>query len=196
MTDLSVGAVTFRSETAPRSALGVSAQPTLDKRLVHKSHDENVLLSHIEAVPGPAHPEQGADSASGRTDHFRGVVCVHPDHKFFFEHDGGHVSGLYLIEVARQMSVAVTHIFYNVPLDNEFVMTECSAQFRNVANRDDPLIAEQTMSGHIYRKGRLVSVHSEIVIRQRGIEIARLSGTMILLNKHQLQYLEQRGGKA
>jgi len=181
---------------APGAALGISAQPTLDKRLVHKSHDENVLLSHIEAVPGPVQPEQGADSSSARTDHFRGIVCVHPEHKFFFEHDGDHVSGLYLVEVARQMSVAVTHIFYNVPLDIEFVMTECAARFRNVANRDDPLIAEQTTSGHAYRKGRLVSVHSEIVFRQRGIEIARLSGTMILLSKHQLQYLEQRGSKA
>jgi len=194
MTDLSLGAVTFRSDTVPGAALGASAQRPLDKRLVHKSYDENVLVSHIEAVPSPVHPEQGADSSSGRTDHFRGIVCVHPDHKFFFEHDGGHVSGLYLIEAARQMSVAITHVFYNVPLDIEFVMTECSAQFRNVANRDDPLLAQQTTSGHAYRKGRLVSMHSEIVIRQRGLEIARLSGTMILLNKHQLQYLEQRGG--
>jgi len=195
MTDLSVGALAVRSVPAPRAALGVSAQPTLDKRLVHKSHDENVLLSHIEAVAGTAHPEQGPDSPSARTDHFRGIVCVHPENKFFFEHDGGHVSGLYLIEVARQMSVAVTHMFYNVPLDIEFVMTECSAHFRNVANRDDPLIAQQTTSRHAYRRGRLVSLLSEIVIHQRGVEIARLSGAMILLHKHQLQYLERRGGR-
>jgi hypothetical protein len=177
----------------PQGTPIASGRRTLDKVLVHKSYDENVLVSRIEVVPSPIHSEQDAGS-SGRTDHFRGILCIHQEHKFFFEHDGGHVSGLYLIEAARQMSVAIAHLFYNVPLDIEFVMTECSAQFRNIANRADPLLAEHRMSGHAYRKGRLSGMYSEIVIRQRGVEIARLSGTMILLNKHQLQYLEQRGG--
>jgi hypothetical protein len=86
-------------------------------------------------------------------------------------------------------------LFYGVPLDGEFVLTECSAQFRSVANVDDPLIAEVTTSDHAYRKGRLVRMQSAVVIRQGNLERARMSGTMVLLSKDQLKYLEQRPGK-
>jgi hypothetical protein len=193
MTELCEIARTFQTDTGPQANIGGIAARTLDKRLVHKSCDDNVLVSHIEAVPDPAQPEQDDGTPSARSDHFRGILCVHKDHTFFFEHDRDHVPGLYLIEAARQMSIAIAHVFYKVSFDIEFVMTKSTAQFRNIANLDDPLLAEQTTSGHVYRKGRLTSLYSEVVIRQRGLEIARLSGTMILLNKHQLQYLEQRG---
>jgi A-factor biosynthesis hotdog domain len=193
MTELSEVAGVHRTNPAQQAAPRAAAPRTLEKHLVHKSYDENVLVAHIEAVPAPARQAQVADGEPGRTDHFRGILCVHDGHKFFFEHDAGHVSGLYMIEASRQMSIAVAHVFYKVPFDVEFVMTECSAQFRNVANREDPLLAEMTVSSHAYRKGRLSSVYSEIVIHQRGVEVARLAGTMILLSKQQLQYLEQRG---
>jgi hypothetical protein len=193
MTELNAIAGPFRTDMVPPAASADAAPSTLDKRLVHKSYDENVLVSHIEAVPAPAEQDQAAEAQSGRTDHFRGILCVHKSHKFFFEHDRNHVSGLYLIEASRQMSIAVAHVFYTVPFDVEFVMTECSAQFRNVANLDDPLLAELVTSGHVYRKGQLSSMYSEIVVRQRNLEVARLAGTMILLSRQQLQYLEQRG---
>jgi hypothetical protein len=195
MTQPNAIAGTLRTDMVPQAAPIAAAPHTLDKELVHKAYDQNVLVSHIEAVPAPAEQGQIADGRSGRTDHFHGVVRVHQGHKFFFEHDRSHISGLYLIEASRQMSIAVAHLFYQVSLDVEFVMTECSAQFSNVANLEDPLLAKQMMSGHVYRKGRLSSMHSEIVIRQRNVQVARLAGTMILLSKVQLQYLEQRGRK-
>lgn len=205
-----------------------SSLRTIDKRLVHKAYDDNVLLSHVEAVHNPGGLEKvdklGTSirriaanlrtsmlgmamrarnlgmifqRTTGRTDHFRGTLCVHRDHTFFFEHERAHVPGIYLIEGARQMSIAVAHMFYEVPFDvYEFVMTECSARFRNVANLADPLIAEQTLSKHVYRKGRLLSMYGVVVIRQNNLEIASLSGTIVLLNKNQLKYLEARGDKA
>jgi len=68
-----------------RNATEDSPPRTLDKRLVHKSYDENVLVSHIEAVRGPNKCEEGDNAgAMDRTDHFRGVLCVHHNHPFFF----------------------------------------------------------------------------------------------------------------
>jgi hypothetical protein len=180
--------------TARDDRMVAPATRTLDKRLVHKSCDENVLVSQVEAVPGPVESAPAGDGTSDRTDHFRGVLCVRREHTFFFEHGRGHVPGLYLIEAARQFSIAIAHLFYKVPFDVEFVMTECTAQFRNVANLDDPLFAEQSTSDHVYRKGRLASVIALVVIRQRNLEIARMSGTIVLLSRNQLQYLEQRNG--
>ena len=72
------------------------------------------------------------------------------------------------------------------------MQTECSAQFRSIANIDDHLIAEQTMSGHVYRRGRLVKVQTGIVFRQGNLERVRIAGTIVLLKNEQLKYLEGR----
>jgi hypothetical protein len=168
---------------------------TLDRRLVHKSYDENVLVSHIEAVRPPDNCEEGNNGGSNRTDHFRGLLCVHHNHPFFFERGSGHVPALYLFEAIRQMSSAVAHMFYNVPIESEVVVTESWAQFRNMATLDDPIIAEKTLSKHVYRKGRLLRMNMSVVIRQGALEIARMSSDLVLLSKQQLSYLEQRGGE-
>jgi hypothetical protein len=39
-------------------------------------------------------------------------------------------------------------------------------------------------------------MYGVVVIRQNNLEIASLSGTIVLLNKNQLKYLEARGEKA
>jgi len=183
-------------EKAARNTTDGCPPRTLDKRLVHKSYDENVLVSHIEAVQGPNKFEEGDNAgAMDRTDHFRGVLCVHHNHPFFFEHGGGHVPALYLFEAIRQMSSAVVHMFYNVPLEIEIVVTESSAQFCNMATLDDPIIAEKTLSKHVYRKGRLVRINMSVIIRQGALEIARMSSNLVLLTRQQLSYLEQRGGE-
>jgi A-factor biosynthesis hotdog domain len=169
---------------------------TLDKRLVHKSYDENVLVSHIEAVQVPNKFEEDDNAgAINRTDHFRGVLCVHHNHPFFFESGSGHVPALYLFEAIRQMSNAVAHMFYNVPIETDVAVTESWAQFRNMATLDDPIIAEKTLSKHVYRKGRLVRMNMSAIVQQGALEIVRMSSNLVLLTKQQLSYLEQRGGE-
>jgi hypothetical protein len=185
----------LKTNTVARSTSDDCAARTVDKRLVHKSYDENVLVSHIEAVPNPSTVGQDhTPRAAERTDHFRGVLCVHDNHPFFFERKGsGHVPALYLFEAIRQMSSAVAHMFYNVPIDSEVVVTESSAQFRNMATLHDPIIAEKTLSKHVYRKGRLVRMRMSVTIRQGTLEIARMSSNLVLLTREQLSCLEQRG---
>jgi AICAR transformylase/IMP cyclohydrolase PurH len=96
------------------------------------------------------------------------------------------------MEAAQQTAIAVAHLFYGVPLDVEFVATDCSAKFLSVANIDEPLIADQTVSAHVYRRGRLVRMHTTLVIHQAGLERVRLAGTMVLLKREQLRHLEER----
>jgi hypothetical protein len=93
--------------------LAVSLNPVgrrLDKRLVHKSYDENVLVSHIEAVQPPgtiAH--SGRDAAPDRMDHFRATLCINRDHPLFFDRDCGHVHAICLMEAAQQTTIAIAH---------------------------------------------------------------------------------------
>ena len=151
--------------------------------------------SLIDAVPPPATAGRSAeDAASGRTDHFRAVLCINRDHPLFFDRDCGHVHAICFMEATQQTTMAIAHLFYGVPLHVECVLTECSAQFRSMANVGEPLIAEQTMSRHVYRRGRLVRMQTAVVIRQGNLERVRITGTIVLLKKDQLGYLEERAG--
>lgn len=182
-------------EGGPPSPVPAAGLATLDKRLVHKCYDENVLLSQVEAMPGKSEAGDSGDP-SAREDHFRGTLYVQQAHRFFFEHARDHVPGLYLIEAGRQMSVAVAHMFYGVPFGTEFIMTELNVDFRNMANIRDPLIAYNTMSRHVFRKGQLASMYSAGVIRQGELDVARMSGTMVMMDKGLLKRLERRGARA
>jgi hypothetical protein len=165
----------------------------LDKRLVHKTYDENVLVARIDAVRSPSALEQNeSNEVTGRIDHFQGMLLVDASQVPFFESDCDHVPGLSLIDASEQTSIAIVHMFYKVPFEIKFLITDSAAQFRNVAKINEPLFVEQTMTDHVYRRGRLVSMRTAIVIRQRSLEIARMSGTIVLLDRKQLSYLEQR----
>jgi len=76
------------------------------------------------------------------------------------------------------------------------VMSEFHVWFRNMATLDDALIIENAMSQHVYRKGQLTGMHSYGSIRQNGIEVAAMSGSMVLMDKNLLRRLERRGRSA
>jgi hypothetical protein len=47
----------IRHQDCAASCVGSSPAWTIDRRLVRKTYDENVLLSHIEAVANPSEPD-------------------------------------------------------------------------------------------------------------------------------------------
>src|SRR6516165_3015747 len=57
MTISSEGITPFETGAGPGTTPNSSRSRTIDRRLVHKSYDQNVLISHIETVTGPAEPE-------------------------------------------------------------------------------------------------------------------------------------------
>lgn len=180
---------------APGTLLEEAAPYILDKRLVHKTSEQNVLLSHIEPVPPTEPAELAVERKEPREDHFRGRLYIQREHDFFFEHARDHVPGLYLIEAGRQMSVAIAHMFYGVPFGTEFILTDLAVEFRSMATLDHPIIAHNMMSHHVFRKGRLASMRSGGVIRQGDADIARIAGTMVLMDKDMMKRLERRNSK-
>lgn len=158
--------------------------PLLDRRLVHKRFESNVLVSSV----GRASDSQGAAGS----DCFIGKLFVHRDHDFFFEHPRHHVPGLYLVEAARQTAIAILHSFYDVPFDVQFVMTDLDITFRKLANIFDPLTTMTQMSRHAHRKGRLASIYACVGISQNGSEVAQVAGGIVLMERSLLQRLERR----
>jgi len=176
--------------SAPSLVPAQIAQCTLDNPFVHRACDGNVLLSDLEEVAR----ETVEDKNGGppiRKDRFRGVICIHRNHSFFFNDSRDHVPALYLIEAGRHMLIAIAHYFYAVPLHAEFVLTEFHVWFKNMANLHDPLSVENTISRHIYRKGKLIGMYSCGSIRQNGVEIAHLTGSMALMNENLRKRLER-----
>jgi hypothetical protein len=65
MTELNEIAGADRTDMVAQAASNAAQPRTIERRLVHKSYDENVLVSHIEAIPSPA--DIAADSCSGES---------------------------------------------------------------------------------------------------------------------------------
>ncbi len=100
------------------------AEGPFDRRLVHKSHDENVLLSRLE-------PD--ADGV------IFGEIIHHLEHPFFYEHRKDHVPSIYLIEAAKQFITAAGHVVLGVPLDRPFAVEGIDMRFRRFAEISRPL---------------------------------------------------------
>jgi A-factor biosynthesis hotdog protein len=172
--------------------------PSIDKRMVHKHFEHNVLISHLARADEAELAPAGADAGEAREKMERFIATLHVrrDHPFFFEHPRDHVPGLYLIEAGRQMQVAVAHAFYGVPFGVEFIMTQLNVEFCSPANVFDPLTAHSATSKVVLRKGAPVSMHVAGDFRQNGLEIARMSGVLMMMDTRLLARLERRGGRS
>jgi hypothetical protein len=164
-----------------------AARQIVDKRFVHKHFERNVLVSSI--ARSSELPE------SDGYHHFKATFDVANDHDFFFEHPRNHVPGLYIIEAGRQFVVAITHMYYDVPFGVEFVMNQLSVKFQNFATTSNLLMAQCSMTQHQFRKGRLCSVWAEGSFFQGEQEVARMEGSLVLMNEGLLKRIERQSAK-
>lgn len=146
-------------ETAP--------QP-IDGRLVHKIRRENVLLSSVERA------------ASG-LDGYVARMLVDPKHAFFFEHPLDHVPSMMLIEGGRQVGIAVSQLFMDVPFETAFAPTEIRARFSSYAELTSPVDIECDAHDKVFQRGRLTRVRLEGRFIQRGRVLGEMSGVWLMI---------------
>ncbi len=105
----------------------------IDEKYVHKAERENVVISDIRRV----------DDSGNNVFECRLVF----DHNlpFFFEHYIDHVPGLLLIEAARQMKTAVSHIYYGIGFDHSFILCSNGAVFKDFVELDSPVTLRLVM---------------------------------------------------
>ncbi len=99
-------------------------EPKIDGKYVHKAETENVVIGNIHRV------DDIGDNV------FECNVLFDHDLPFFFEHYIDHLPGLLLIEAARQMKTAVSHIYYDIGLDYSFILCLSNTVFKDFIELD------------------------------------------------------------
>ena len=136
--------------------------PRVDRALVHKNHDYNVLVARVARV--------GPDAAAVQ-------LHVPTDHPFFFEHPRDHVPGLAMIEAGRQVGLVIAHALYDVPLHGfAFYIDELHARFQRPAELHAPVFGRCEISDVRRKRGRLVSMTCAGHYLQAGEPVGTLSG--------------------
>lgn len=100
----------------------------IDRWMVHKRHEANVMLSGAVQVGGLIH-----FLASPLTEEFR------------FDHESGHLQGMALMEIVRQAMIASSHVI-GVPREWGMVMTSLHADYHKFVDGAAPIIV-RTLPG-------------------------------------------------
>lgn len=133
----------------------------IDKSLVHKDNASNVLIARVEKL---------------QEDVILTEVAQDIGHTFFYEHPKDHVTGLYIIEAARQFATALSHLYYEVPMRMAFVLDEMQVQFYTFAETREALFAIAEISDKATKDGQLASMHCKISIVQNDATVAVVQG--------------------
>jgi hypothetical protein len=154
----------------PETRAPGSGRERLDRRLVHKAREENVFVSRIE----PTGREPGQ---------YLALLDIDPRHAFFFEHEQDHVPGLMLMEAGRQVGMAVTHLFYDVPLEAAFVLGLLEVNFTRFAELGPPLFFLINLSDMEYRRERLSKLSARCEWLQNGQSLGVMSGRWSIFDR-------------
>jgi len=139
------------------------------RTLAHKRFPENVLLTDIRACSD---------------DHFVCTGRIPADHRFF--NDSGrtpHEDILFYTEVGRQASLAVTHAFLNVSLDDVFIFERSQAAITPaiwdpaLARSADDVVIEIKVRETVRRKNTVTRVVAEHVMYVGDQHVFQGTGT-------------------
>ena len=151
--------------------------PRLDKKLVHKYLAENVFVSRVESL-GTEQP-----------DSFISQLAFESNHTFFFEHPLDHVPGLMLIEAGRQATIAISHLFLDVPYECVFIVNKLNTEFNIFAELELPVFLIGTVRNKRYQHGNLYEFQSEGNFIQGEQSIGFMNGIATLYHKSEYQHL-------
>lgn len=118
---------------------------------------------------------------------FYANMFVNPSHNYFFEHNLDHVSGMMVIETARQLFVSISHIFGKAPVSNEvdFILSSLNSSFKDYLLMSYPIRMKLVMDKITYTdKGFWNSVVSNITFIQEYKEKALFNIEGIIMDKN------------
>lgn len=133
----------------------------IDRHLVHKDREENVLLSRLEKLD---------------LDWIIGEIYHNLSHTFFYEHPKDHVPGLYILEAVRQFGTALAHLYYDVPASTSFILNDLQAHFYHFAETDRPLYIIANIGDKVYLENRLFQLNNHTYLIQNEKVIAEVTG--------------------
>lgn len=135
----------------------------IDKKYVHKKLDKNVAITRPSSV-------------SKVEKLFRSQIIVAHQNDFFFDHDLRHLPGMLMIEASRQLGVAVTHIFYEIPLKDRFILNKISSRFFRLSNKVAPVYIDMLIKKELIKEKIIQFMKCECFIHQNKHLIGTVSG--------------------
>jgi hypothetical protein len=139
----------------------------IDGRYVHKHDPRNVLIGNV---------------ARSAEDAFSAVMVPDYTHPFFFEHPLDHVPSMMLVEVGRQLGIAISHVFYGVPLGTMFATRSYDIRFTDFAETRGLVLVSARATDKRFRHGKLRSLTLEGRFSQAGRDLGHMGGEWLMLS--------------
>lgn len=138
----------------------------ITKELAHVIQDENHFAVEVRSTGAP--------------NQFESEFTVGGTHPYLYENQSlaNHVSGTSFLDTGRQLFKAICHLFYDVPIDNRFVIRSVNMNFTRWAKLKVPiraLIDCQTETTTVRGKNCL-TVSAQVTFFQEGREIGTSTG--------------------
>ncbi|MCZ8240019.1 MAG: AfsA-related hotdog domain-containing protein [Leptospiraceae bacterium] len=137
------------------------------RKSLHIGNSEKAMISkimeQIEEIP--------------KKDIFFANLYTPPDHEFFSPPNLKHISGMQIIESARQFGIACHHIFGKVPLDGvTFLLQNLNSEFYQYAKLNMPIKLRNVLKSVKFAKdGSWNQSKLEITIYQENTEISMIT---------------------
>lgn len=144
---------------------------TITPALAHVSCDANLLVRKVWA---------------GGAEHtYHSVFAIDGTHPYLYENPAiaNHVSGTTFVDMGRQFLKAITHLYYDAPIDSRFVLHNLDLEFLRWARIGVDI--EATVTAQMAAARRADSPRSclaELQWRQEGHLVARARSRFTLLS--------------
>jgi len=104
------------------------------------------------------------------------------DHPFFFEHPLDHVPAMMLVEAGRQLGIAISHLFLDVPLGTMFATRSFDIRFTDFAETQTPIIISASLTNKKYHRTRLIHLRMDGYFSQNGRLLGSMGGEWSILD--------------
>jgi hypothetical protein len=144
---------------------------TISKELAHVIDDANLFVNAIWKT--------GADE-------FETEFCVDGQHPYLYENPAiaNHVSGTSFLDASRQLLKAMSHLYYDIPLENRFVIQNIQMDFLRWAKIGEPIRAIVEATAHERMLGGVPSTSfiGKLTFFQVGRQIGTIAGKFSTLS--------------
>ncbi|HUO65100.1 MAG TPA: AfsA-related hotdog domain-containing protein [Terriglobales bacterium] len=144
------------------------AQERIDGRYVHKVVPRNVLLARVERRVGEG-------------ECYEAEMVMDTDHPFFFEHPLDHIPAMMLVEAGRQMGIAISHMFLDVPFGYLFATQGFDIHFTEFAELHEPVVITSSVSDKKFRRAMMVGLKLEGRFAQGARQLGRMTGEFAMM---------------
>jgi hypothetical protein len=152
------------------------------KELAHVMRDENLFIHEVHPTDVPGQ--------------FISELTIDGKHPYLYENlaIANHVSGTTIMEASRQMLKAMSHLFYDVPVQYRFTMRKLHMDFSRWAKLSVPVqmvLDAQTRASTVRGKPCL-TFHGQMTYYQEGRMIGIMTGVFTAFDREVEDFLMNR----